>query len=78
LSCGWGDDDLAERVQKSIGNSISRSVSYLAAPTFAAAMLEHQVLPNIPVGQHKTGSPVRARPGLRSVQIFHLVLLSQL
>ncbi len=39
------DDDLAERVQKNVSNTISRSVSYLAAPAFAAAMLEHQVLP---------------------------------
>jgi Trk K+ transport system NAD-binding subunit len=46
------DDDLAERVQKNVGNTISRSVSYLAAPTFAAAMLEHQVLRTIPVGRH--------------------------
>jgi Trk K+ transport system NAD-binding subunit len=27
-------------------------VSYLAAPAFAAAMLEHQVLRTIPVGRH--------------------------
>jgi Trk K+ transport system NAD-binding subunit len=46
------DDDLAERVQKTVDNTISRSVSYLAAPTFAAAMLEHQVLRTIPVGRH--------------------------
>ncbi len=46
------DDDLAERVQKTVGNTISRSVSYLAAPAFAAAMLEHQVLRTIPVGRH--------------------------
>jgi len=46
------DDDLAERVQKMIGNTVSRSVSYLAAPAFAAAMLEHQVLRTIPVGRH--------------------------
>ncbi|HEY4464398.1 MAG TPA: NAD-binding protein [Streptosporangiaceae bacterium] len=46
------DDDLAERVQKMIGNTISRSVSYLAAPVFAGAMLEHQVLRTIPVGRH--------------------------
>lgn len=46
------DDDLAERVQKVIGNTVSRSVSYLAAPAFAAAMLEHQVLRTIPVGRH--------------------------
>jgi len=45
-------DDLAERIQRTIGNTISRSVSYLAAPAFAAAMLEHQVLRTIPVGRH--------------------------
>ena len=47
-----GDDDLAARVQRSIGNTISRSVPYLAAPSFAASMLEHQVLRTIPVGRH--------------------------
>jgi Trk K+ transport system NAD-binding subunit len=46
------DDDLAERVQKTVENTISRSVSYLAAPAFAAAMLEHQVLRTIPLGRH--------------------------
>jgi Trk K+ transport system NAD-binding subunit len=73
------DDDLAERVQKTVGNTISRSVPYLAAPAFAAAMLEHQVLRTIPVGRHVlliadvgvsagselAGEPVRSvhRPG---------------
>jgi Trk K+ transport system NAD-binding subunit len=46
------DDDLAERVQQTVGNTISRSVPYLAAPAFAAALLEHQVLRTIPVGRH--------------------------
>ena len=46
------DDDLAERVEKMVGNTVSRSASYLAAPAFAAAMLEHQVLRTIPVGRH--------------------------
>jgi Trk K+ transport system NAD-binding subunit len=47
------DDDLAERVERNLGGSIvSRSVSYLAAPSFAVAMLEHQVLRTIPVGRH--------------------------
>lgn len=46
------DDDLAERVQNTISTTISRSVSYLAAPAFAAAMLEHQVLRTIAVGRH--------------------------
>lgn len=73
------DDDLAERVQKTVGNTISRSVPYLAAPAFAAAMLEHQVLRTIPVGldvlliadvgvsaaSELAGEPVRSvhRPG---------------
>jgi Trk K+ transport system NAD-binding subunit len=46
------DDDLAERLEKTTGNMISRSVPYLAAPAFAAAMLEHQVLRTIDVGRH--------------------------
>ena len=46
------DDDLARRVQETISNTISRSVSYLAAPVFAAAMLDHQVLRTIAVGWH--------------------------
>ncbi|HEV2452576.1 MAG TPA: NAD-binding protein [Streptosporangiaceae bacterium] len=46
------DDDLAERAEKVIGNTISRSVPYLAAPAFALAMLEQRVLRTIPVGRH--------------------------
>jgi len=46
------NDDLAERVQKTVGNTVSRSVPYLAAPAFAAALLEHQVLRTMPVGRH--------------------------
>ncbi|HET9972225.1 MAG TPA: NAD-binding protein, partial [Streptosporangiaceae bacterium] len=46
------DDDLAERLEKTTGNIISRSVPYLAAPAFATAMLEHQVLRTIAVGRH--------------------------
>jgi Trk K+ transport system NAD-binding subunit len=46
------DDDLAERLEKTTGNTISRSVPYLAAPAFATAMLEHQVLRTIAVGRH--------------------------
>ncbi|HUZ34781.1 MAG TPA: NAD-binding protein [Streptosporangiaceae bacterium] len=59
-----GDDDLAERVQRSVGNTISRSVAYLAAPAFAAAMLEHQVLRTIPVGRHVLLiADIRVNPG---------------
>jgi Trk K+ transport system NAD-binding subunit len=46
------DDDLAQRVQRTVGNIVSRSVAYMAAPSFAAAMLEHQVLRTIAVGRH--------------------------
>jgi Trk K+ transport system NAD-binding subunit len=46
------DDDLAGRLEKTISNTVSRSVSYLAAPAFAAAMLEHQVLRTIAVDRH--------------------------
>jgi len=45
------DSDLAERVQRRFGIAISRSVSYLAAPAFAAAMLGRRVLGTIPVGR---------------------------
>lgn len=45
------DNDLAERVERNFGITISRSVSYLAAPAFAAAMLGRQVLGTIPVGR---------------------------
>jgi Trk K+ transport system NAD-binding subunit len=49
------DDDLAMRLQKTIGTIVSRSVPYLAAPAFATAMLEHQVL---------LIADIRAGPGL--------------
>ena len=60
------DDDLAHRVSETLGNVVSRSVSYLAAPAFAVAMLEHKVLRTIAVGRHvlvHRGRPGRA--GLR-------------
>ena len=58
------DDDLAGRVQRTVGNVVSRSVSYLAAPAFAAAMLEHKVLRTIAVGRHVLLiADVRVEPG---------------
>ena len=58
------DDDLAQRVGETLGNVVSRSVSYLAAPAFAVAMLEHQVLRTIPVGRHVLlVADVRVAPG---------------
>jgi len=46
------DDDLAAYVQEHISRTVSRSTSYLAAPEFAAAVLDHQVLRTIAVGRH--------------------------
>lgn len=58
------DDDLAQRLQKTVGNIVSRSVSYMAAPAFAAAMLEHQVLRTIAVGRHVLLiAEIRVEPG---------------
>jgi Trk K+ transport system NAD-binding subunit len=46
------DADFADRVHRTFGIDISRSVSYLAAPAFAAAMLGRQILATIPVRRH--------------------------
>lgn len=46
------DGDFAERIQRAFGIGISRSVSYLAAPSFAAALLDRAVIATIPVGRH--------------------------
>jgi Trk K+ transport system NAD-binding subunit len=43
------DGDFADRVERAFGLTISRSVSYLAAPTFAAAMTGREVLDTIAV-----------------------------
>jgi Trk K+ transport system NAD-binding subunit len=45
------DSDLAERVQRNLDLTISRSVPSLAAPAFAAAMLRREVLGTISVGR---------------------------
>ncbi len=58
------DDDLAGRVHRKVANVVSRSVSYLAAPAFAAALLEHRVLRTIAVGRHVLLiADVRVEPG---------------
>jgi Trk K+ transport system NAD-binding subunit len=58
------DDDLAGRVHRKVPNVVSRSVSYLAAPAFAAALLEHRVLRTIAVGRHVLLiADVRIEPG---------------
>lgn len=45
------DDDLAARVHRHFMIPVSRSVSFLAAPAFAAAMMERQVIGTLPVGR---------------------------
>jgi Trk K+ transport system NAD-binding subunit len=45
------DGDFADRVQQAFQIILSRSVSYLAAPTFAAAMLGQQIIDVIPIGR---------------------------
>jgi len=62
------DGDFAARVQRAFHVSTSRSVSYLAAPTFAAAMLGRQVIDVIPVDRRVlvvAELPIGARLRLR-------------
>jgi len=45
------DNDFARLVERRFNINVSRSVSFLAAPAFAAAMVERQVIGTIPVGR---------------------------
>jgi Trk K+ transport system NAD-binding subunit len=65
------DDDLAERVERGLGIAISRSVSRLAAASFAAAMVERQVIGTMSIGRAAlmiaevpvvAGSPLAGQP----------------
>lgn len=58
------DDDFARRVEAAFTINISRSVSRLCAPAFAAAMLERDVLTTIPVERHALlVAAIRVQPG---------------
>ncbi|MCX4745484.1 NAD-binding protein [Kitasatospora sp. NBC_01287] len=46
------DDDFAQHVYSTLGNVASRSVSYLAAPAFAAALMGREVLGTLSVFRH--------------------------
>jgi len=46
------DGQFAERVQHAFNINFSRSVSYLAAPAFAAAMMDREVNQIIPIDRH--------------------------
>ncbi|ASW56976.1 NAD-binding protein [Plantactinospora sp. KBS50] len=70
------DGDFADRIQRAFNINISRSVSYLAAPAFAAALLNRAVIATIPVHRHvllvaevpvAAGSALVGRP-LRAAQ----------
>lgn len=45
------DDDLATRVDRTLDGTTSRSVSFLAAPAFATAMRDRQVVATVPIGR---------------------------
>ena len=58
------DDDFARRVQKAFDIDISRSVSRLVAPAFAASLLDRDVIVTIPVDRHALlVASVRVLPG---------------
>lgn len=70
------DNDLANRVQSNFGITISRSVSFLAAPAFAAAMVRREVLGTIPLGRSMLLiAEIPVRPGAEldglSAQTIH-------
>jgi Trk K+ transport system NAD-binding subunit len=46
------DEDFAARVKRALDIDLSRSVSYLAAPAFAAALVGREVIDTISVGRH--------------------------
>ncbi|GGM13920.1 MULTISPECIES: potassium channel family protein [Micromonospora] len=46
------DDDFAERISSAFDIGISRSVSYLAAPSFTGALLNRVVIATIPLERH--------------------------
>jgi Trk K+ transport system NAD-binding subunit len=61
------DSDMAERIQRTFNIATSRSVSTLAAPAFAASLLEREVLATIPVSRRVllvAEVPVEAGSGL--------------
>jgi Trk K+ transport system NAD-binding subunit len=61
------DGEFAERVQRTFAIAASRSVSYLAAPAFAAALMNRAMIATIPVDRHAllvAEVPVAAGSGL--------------
>ena len=67
------DGEFADRVDRAFGIGISRSVSYLSAPAFAAAMLDQEIIATIPVRRRvlliaeipvHPGSAMEGRPAI--------------
>lgn len=85
------DGDFADRVQRVFNIGVSRSVSYLAAPAFAAQMMEREVVATIPVERHVLlvaevpvapgsaldGAPVSAASQAGGVRVIGLAQLGQ-
>ncbi|MDG4822497.1 NAD-binding protein [Asanoa sp. WMMD1127] len=81
------DGDLAQRIRSTFGIFRSHSVSYLAAPEFAAVLRKRQVVATIPVGRHALlvtivvvakgsaldGQPVRLAEQARGVRVIALL-----
>ncbi|MBG0566787.1 NAD-binding protein [Actinoplanes aureus] len=68
------DDDFAKRVESAFQINISRSVSRLCAPVFAAALLERDVHATIPVDRHAVmvaTVTVQARSSLDGAPLVH-------
>ncbi|WP_213454789.1 NAD-binding protein [Rhizomonospora bruguierae] len=67
------DGDFAEKIEKAFNIATSRSVSYLAAPAFAGALIKREVLATIPLDRHvllvaevtvAAGSPLEGGPAV--------------
>ncbi|MEV0715457.1 NAD-binding protein [Asanoa sp. NPDC050611] len=85
------DGDLAQRIRTTFGIFRSHSVSYLAAPEFAAVLRKRQVVATIPVGRHALlvtivvvvkgsaleGKPVRLADQPRGVRVIALLKAGQ-
>jgi Trk K+ transport system NAD-binding subunit len=71
------DGDFADRVQRAFGINVSRSVSYLAAPAFAAAMIGPHAIDSIPIQRRVllvAEIPVRAHSPLEGMPASELRL----
>jgi Trk K+ transport system NAD-binding subunit len=69
------DGDFADRVQRAFAITLSRSVSYLAAPAFAAAMLGRRVIDTIPIRRRVllvADLPVGSDSPLEGLTVAHI------